>query len=57
MKLKDNIIFRSITIPICIALCLFFRFIPAPNGLTQDAMGVIGIFLGSLILWLTIGID
>ena len=57
MKLKDNIIFRSIIIPICIALCLFFRFIPAPSGLTQDAMGVIGIFLGSLILWLTIGID
>lgn len=57
MKLKDNVIFRSIIIPICIAMCLFFRFIPAPEGLTQSAMGVIGIFAGSLILWLTIGID
>ena len=57
MKLKDNVIFRSIIIPICVAMCLFFRFIPAPSGLTQNAMGVIGIFAGSLILWLTIGID
>lgn len=38
-------------------MCLFFRFIPAPAGLTQSAMGVLGIFTGSLILWLTIGID
>lgn len=57
MKLKDNTIYRCIMIPICIALCFCTRFIPAPNGLTQDAMGVIGIFVGSLILWLTIGID
>ena len=57
MKLKDNTIFRCIMIPICVALCFCTRFIPAPSGLTQDAMGVIGIFTGSLILWLTIGID
>ena len=57
MKLKDNVIYRSIMIPICVALCFFSRYIPAPQGLTQDAMGVIGIFVGSLILWLTIGID
>ena len=57
MKSKVNIVIRSIIITICIALCLFFRFIPAPNGLTQDAMGIIGIFFGTLILWLTIGID
>lgn len=57
MKLKDNKIYRLIIIPICIALCFFGRFIPAPEGLTSDAMGVLFIFLGSLILWLTIGID
>ncbi len=44
-------------IPICIALCFFGRFIPGPEGLSSDAMGVISIFVGSLILWLTIGID
>lgn len=56
-KLKDNIIFRSIIIPICVALCLFGRFIPPCGGLSSDAFGVIFIFLGTLILWLTIGID
>lgn len=57
MKLKENKLFRCIVIPICIAFTLFFRFIPAPYGLSQDAMGVFGIFIGCLILWLTIGID
>lgn len=59
MKLKDNKIFRCIIIPICLALCFLGRFIPAPEaaGLSSSAMGVIFIFIGSLILWLTIGID
>ena len=57
VKLKDNKIFRWIVIPICIALCMFTRFIPSFGGLSQDAIGVLGIFLGSIILWLTIGID
>ncbi len=57
MKLKDNKIYRCIIIPICIAMCFLGRFIPTNGVLTSDAMGVIFIFLGSLILWLTIGID
>ncbi len=57
MKLKDNKIYRWIIIPICIAMCFLGRFIPSNNVLTSDAMGVIFIFIGSLILWLTIGID
>ncbi len=57
MKLKDNKIYRWIAIPICIAMCFLGRFIPTNGVLTSDAMGVIFIFLGSLILWLTIGID
>ncbi|MBQ0017149.1 MAG: anion permease [Clostridiales bacterium] len=57
MKLKENKIFRWTIIPLCILLMFFTRFIPAPDGMTQDAMGVIGIFVGSIILWLTIGID
>lgn len=56
MKLKDNKIYRYIAIPLCVALCFLGRFIPLP-GLSSDASGVIFIFLGSLILWLTIGID
>lgn len=56
-KLKNNTLFRIIVIPICIALCLFGKFIPAPSGLNADAMGVLFIFLGVLVLWLTIGID
>ena len=56
-KLKDNIIFRSIIIPICIILCFVGQFIPPVNGLTSEAFGVIFIFIGVLILWLTIGID
>lgn len=56
-KLKDNIIFRSIIIPLCFILCLCGQFIPSVNGLSSEAFGVIFIFLGTLILWLTIGID
>ena len=57
MKLKDNKIFRLIIIPICLALCFFGRFIPPVGELTSDGWGVISIFLGTIILWLTIGID
>ena len=39
-------------------LCItFFRFIPGPAGLSASAMQVLGVFLGVLILWLTISID
>ena len=56
-KLKDNKIFRWIIIPICICMCLFGKFIPEVNGFSSDAWGVLFIFIGSLTLWLTIGID
>lgn len=56
-KLKDNVIFRAIIIPISIILCFVGQFIPSVNGLSSDAFGVIFIFIGVLILWLTIGID
>lgn len=57
MKLKDNKIYRLIAIPICVAFCFLGRFIPPFGGLSSDAIGVLCIFLGSLTLWLTIGID
>lgn len=56
-KLKDNVIFRAIIIPISIILCFVGQFIPSVNGLSSDAFGVIFIFIGVLLLWLTIGID
>lgn len=56
-KLKDNIIFRSIIIPLSLILCFVGQFIPETNGLSSEAFGVIFIFIGVLILWLTIGID
>jgi sodium-dependent dicarboxylate transporter 2/3/5 len=57
MALKDNKIFRAIIIPICVILCFVGKFIPGFGGLSQAAIQVLFIFLGSLILWLTIGID
>ena len=57
MSLKDNKIFRWIIIPLCVALCFVGRFIPPVLGLSTPAIQVLLIFLGSLILWLTIGID
>ena len=56
-KLKDNVIFRAIIIPISIILCFVGQFIPSVNGLSSNAFGVIFIFIGVLLLWLTIGID
>lgn len=44
-----------------IIIALFFiiigRFIPAPAGLSQSAMQVLGVFAGILVLWLTLAID
>ena len=34
-----------------------FRFIPSPIGLSASAMQVVGIFIGVLILWLSVAID
>ena len=48
---------RAIIITISMAFILFFKFIPAPAGMTQAAMQVLGIFIGVLILWMTISID
>lgn len=57
MKLKEKKIFRWVIIPLCMILCFCGRFIPSFGGLSSDAIGVLSIFLGSIILWLTIGID
>lgn len=48
---------RNILILISLLFIVFFRFVPAPTGLSASAMQVLGIFIGVLILWLTISID
>ena len=48
---------RTILIIISLFLIVTFRFIPGPAGLSQSAMQVLGIFLGVLLLWLTLSID
>lgn len=55
--LKENKIFRAIIIPFCVVLCFVGIFLPAIGPLPQAAVHVLCVFLGSLILWLTIGID
>lgn len=56
-KLKDNSIFRTIIIIVSLLFIFGFKYVPLSASLSQDAVGVIGIFIGSLILWLTISID
>ena len=57
LSIKDNKVLSAIVIVIALFFDFGFRFIPAPSGMSQDAFGVIGIFIGSLLLWLTISID
>lgn len=48
---------RTISILAALLCMALFRFIPAPAGMTGSAMQVLGIFVGALILWMTISID
>lgn len=54
---KSEIPTRSILTCISLLLIVFFRFIPGPAGLSASAMQVLGVFLGIILLWLTISID
>ncbi len=42
---------------ISFAFILLFQFIPAPAGLNQTSMQVIGIFIGIMLMWNFIGTD
>lgn len=57
MPLKDNKIYRWIMIPFCIILCFVGNFIPENDYINPQTLQILLIFLGVLILWLTIGID
>lgn len=48
---------RAMIVALSLAFILFFQFLPAPAGMTQPAMQVLGIFAGVLLLWMTISID
>lgn len=56
-KLKDNNAFRYSIIGISLAIMIGFRFIPTIGSFSNAAFSVVGTFLGTLILWLTISID
>lgn len=56
-KLKEKNSFRYIIFAISILIMIGFRLIPATENLSSSAFAVIGVFIGTLILWLTISID
>lgn len=57
IKANKTPIKKVIYIIAAVLIVLFFRFLPAPKGLSVSGMHVIGTFIGVLILWITIGID
>ncbi|MGL4985530.1 MAG: SLC13 family permease [Treponemataceae bacterium] len=48
---------KNILLLLSLSSIFFFKYLPAPNGLPIQGMQVLGIFLGSLLLWLTISIE
>lgn len=54
MKKKAN---RTVVTVLALAIMALFNFLPAPAGLSTEGMQIIGIFLGVLLLWITVGID
>ena len=57
MKLQWKKLIRIIIIVLCISLCFLGQFYSPFKDLSKDANSLIFIFIGVLILWLTIGID
>lgn len=48
---------NAITIVIALLFYTVFQFIPAPEGLSRLSMEILGIFIGTVILWLSVSID
>ncbi|MBQ3552641.1 MAG: anion permease [Clostridia bacterium] len=48
---------KYIKIAIAALFMFFFRYLPIDIGLSADAMQMLGIFIGAIILWLTVAID
>ena len=55
--MTKNNVKRYLTIAIAAFFMFFFKYLPAFAGLSTSGMQVLGIFIGVLILWLTISID
>ncbi len=55
--MKNSANKRAIIIAVSMMFILFFKYLPAPAGLSAAAMQVVGIFIGVLIMWMTISID
>ena len=45
---------RAWIIAVSMLFILFFKYLPAPAGLSVAAMQVVGIFIGVLIMWIVI---
>ena len=48
---------KKVIYAVSLALMMFFRFLPPFSGMTASGMQVLGIFAGTLVLWLTTAID
>lgn len=55
--MSEGIVSRTIKIVLSLALIFGFKYVPAPEGLTQLGMQVLGLFLGMLVLWLTVSVS
>lgn len=55
--MKNNNFKFYVTLAIALLFMFGLRFVPAPSGLSASGMQVVGIFIGVLILWLTVSID
>ncbi len=47
----------TIFLILSLAIIIGSRFVPACGGLSSEAIGVLGVFFGSLLMWITISID
>jgi sodium-dependent dicarboxylate transporter 2/3/5 len=54
---KSRLIRRNIIVAVSLLLMFGARFVPAPEGLNSDSMQILGIFLGSILMWMGISID
>lgn len=55
--MKDKSIKNTIFLVLSAAVIIGSRMVPEFGGLSKDAIGVLGVFLGSLLMWITISID
>ena len=47
----------TIFLILSLAIMIGSRFVPPFGGLSSEAIGVLGVFFGSLLMWITISID